>query len=176
MKKVVRKLFFVWNYEKEEMWLNAMSAQGWQLKSVGFARYEFESGEPREFQYRMEFLKWMPKTEQARDYLAFVEDTGAEVVDTYFQWAYYRKPVTAGEFEIFSDKASLIEHYKRLLFIFVPLMLLNIPIQWLSGELVSSGADYLVFVRWTDYVNLAVFLLLAVGVGTLCRRIRAIRR
>jgi hypothetical protein len=32
MKKKVYKLFFVWEYDKEEKWLNKMSAEGWQLR------------------------------------------------------------------------------------------------------------------------------------------------
>jgi hypothetical protein len=31
MKKVIRKKFYIWQYEKEEQWLNEMSAQGWHL-------------------------------------------------------------------------------------------------------------------------------------------------
>ena len=31
----VRKVFMVWDFEKEEAWLNEMAQAGWALESVG---------------------------------------------------------------------------------------------------------------------------------------------
>ncbi len=38
MRKVIHKGFFVWNFDKEERWLNEMAAKGLALISVGFCR------------------------------------------------------------------------------------------------------------------------------------------
>lgn len=35
-KKTVFKLFFVWDFEKEERWLNEMAQEGWVLDNTGF--------------------------------------------------------------------------------------------------------------------------------------------
>jgi hypothetical protein len=34
-------LFWVWDFDKEEKWLNEMAAKGLSLVSVGFYKYEF---------------------------------------------------------------------------------------------------------------------------------------
>ena len=41
--KKVTKWYWVWDYEKEELWLNAMAQEGWALQRVGFATYWFDS-------------------------------------------------------------------------------------------------------------------------------------
>ena len=40
-KKTVFKLFFVWDFEKEERWLNEMAQEGWVLDNTGFSFYTF---------------------------------------------------------------------------------------------------------------------------------------
>lgn len=40
MRKVIRKVFMVWDFDKEEAWLNEMAAKGLSLVSVGWCRYE----------------------------------------------------------------------------------------------------------------------------------------
>ena len=75
MKKIIHRTFFVWNFEREIDWLNDMSRQGWQLCRAGFFVYEFEQGEPGEYQYQLQLLR---KTDP--DYLAFLEETGIQVV------------------------------------------------------------------------------------------------
>ena len=44
--KRVFKIFWMWDYEKEEKWLNDMSHQGWQLQRYTPFVYRFEQGEP----------------------------------------------------------------------------------------------------------------------------------
>lgn len=41
-KKTVFKLFFVWDFEKEERWLNEMAQEGWVLDNTGFSFYTAE--------------------------------------------------------------------------------------------------------------------------------------
>ena len=45
MKKVIYKLFFAWNFEKEEQWLNEMASKGLVLTYAGLGKYEFEECE-----------------------------------------------------------------------------------------------------------------------------------
>ena len=53
MRKIVRKWVWVWEFEKEERWLDEMSNQGWALDKVGFAHYEFVQCEPGEYTTRL---------------------------------------------------------------------------------------------------------------------------
>ena len=48
-KKTVFKLFFVWDFEKEERWLNEMAQEGWVLDNTGFSFYTFVRCEPGEY-------------------------------------------------------------------------------------------------------------------------------
>ena len=128
-RKVIHKVFFVWDWEAEEIWLNRMARKGWHLVKAGFFRYEFEQGEPGAWQYRLQALNSHASTEESQTYLAFVESTGAEVVDTFLYWAYFRQRTELGHFEIFSDADSKIKHLKRIMAVIyavLPIMLLNI--------------------------------------------------
>lgn len=107
-RKTEYRWFWVWDFEKEEEWLNEMAASGWVLADVGFCRYTFERCEPGEYTVRLE--------NHANDesYVDFMRDTGAEPVGRYFQWIYFRKPVELGRFDLFSDIDSRISHLDRI--------------------------------------------------------------
>ena len=106
--KTVHKLFFVWDFEKEERWLNEMALSGWALKSVGWCRYTFEKTEPGEYIIRLEMR---PADE---GYLAFMEETGAEYVGRVIQWIFFRRRASEGAFDLFSDIDSRTEHMDRI--------------------------------------------------------------
>ena len=114
MRQVIHKLFLGWNYEKEEAWLNEMSAKGQHLVSVGLCRYEFEEGEPGEYTYRYELLQNPPPHPEGIEYIQFVEDMGAEHIGSMEGWAYFRKKTSEGEFNLFSDNASLAAYHLRM--------------------------------------------------------------
>ena len=40
--KKLHKVFWVWEYEKEERWLNEMAQEGWALKKASLCTYVFE--------------------------------------------------------------------------------------------------------------------------------------
>ena len=115
MKKTIHKFFSVWEYDKEELWLNEMSANGLLLQSVGFCTYIFEEGEPAKYIYRLELLNPRLNREEKAQYIRFVEDTGAEHIASLFRWVYFRKEDDGSGFEIFSDLASRITHTNRML-------------------------------------------------------------
>ena len=53
-RKIIKKWIWIWEYDKEEQWLNAMAQSGWVLDKVGFCRYEFVPCEPGEYTVRLE--------------------------------------------------------------------------------------------------------------------------
>ena len=71
-KKTVFKLFFVWDFEKEERWLNEMAQEGWVLDNTGFSFYTFVRCEPGEYIIRLEM-------NPSSDYRAFVKEAGCRV-------------------------------------------------------------------------------------------------
>ncbi len=115
MRKVVHKLFWVWDFDKEEKWLNEMAAKGLALTSVGFCRYEFEDCVPGEFKICLEFLQSKFRGVENAKYIEFLEETGAEHVGTSVRWAYFRKRAAEGDFKLFSDNTSRIKHLTRII-------------------------------------------------------------
>lgn len=128
MRKTIRKLFFAWDFDKEERWLNEMAAKGLNLVSVGYCRYDFESGVPGEYGIRLQLLEQHAAHPESEHYIEFLEETGAEHVGTYWRWAYFRKKKEAGGFELFSDNASRIKHLTRIMQLISGLGAMNLSI------------------------------------------------
>lgn len=99
MKKTVYKKFFIWEYDKEEKWLNEMSAKGWQLIKVKLFKYTFEQGTPNEYIYRLELLDKNAKTKESKKYIDFLKETDIETVGTFRNWIYLRKKAADGNFD-----------------------------------------------------------------------------
>ena len=107
-RKIIKKWIWVWDFDKEERWLNTMAQQGWVLDKVGFCRYEFIPCEPGEYTVRLEMR------EHDEAYLGFMAETGAEYVGRVVKWIYFRKKTEDGPFDIFSDVESRIAHLDRI--------------------------------------------------------------
>lgn len=115
MRVKMHKWFWAWSFDKEEQWLNDMSAKGLHLVSVSLGTYLFEEGAPGEYTIRLEMLDNWPGHPESRRYIGFVEDSGAEYLDSILCWAYFRKKTCEGGFDLFSDIDSRIRHLDRLL-------------------------------------------------------------
>ena len=105
---VVHRCFWVWNFEKEERWLNTMAQSGWVLTKVGLCTYHFAPCQPGEYTIRLEMHA------PDRDYLQFMEGIGAEYVGRMVQWVYFRRKAELGQFDLFSDIDSKIGHLKKI--------------------------------------------------------------
>ena len=112
MKQIIRKAY--WNYEKEEKWLNELAAKGLTMTDYSWCRYVLEETPPGEYVYRIELLDHLATHPESRRYIAFIEETGAECVATYLRWVYFRKKTADGPFELYSDNASRLAHYRRV--------------------------------------------------------------
>ena len=107
-RQTIRKWFWDWEFEKEEDWLNGMAQKGWVLESVSFCNYHFIRCEPGEYTVRLE----MHPDDQ--DYIAFMQETGAEYIGRMMAWIYFRKKTADGSFDLFSDIDSRISHLNRI--------------------------------------------------------------
>lgn len=129
MRKTIHRAIFVWNFDKEEKWLNEMAAKGWCLVSVGFCKYEFEECEPGAYKICMQLLNQDITQPESQQYIAFLESTGAEQVGAFQRWVYLRKKAADGEFELFSDYPSRIRHLSRIIHLITTVIGCN----WLIG-------------------------------------------
>ena len=126
MRKVIHKWFWIWDFDKEEKWLNEMAAKGLALTSVGFCRYEFEDCVPGEYKICLEFLENHSRNVENEKYIEFLEETGAEHIGTFIRWAYFRKKTTEENFRLFSDNTSRIKHLTRIISFIAFLLGLNL--------------------------------------------------
>ncbi len=107
-RKTINKWFWVWQFEKEEEWLNEMASNGWVLDEVGFCRYTFTRCAPGEYTVRTEMHSY------DESYIRFMEETGAEYVGRMMTWIYFRKKTEDGVFDLYSDIDSKIAHLDRI--------------------------------------------------------------
>lgn len=139
--KTVSKMFFIWDWEEEERWLNEMAAQGWHFVKYNFPfRYTFEQGEPNAYQYQLQAMEHRIGSHEGQAYLAFLRELNIEMVWSYLFWAYLRKPNDGRPFELFSDVQSKMKHMRR--FACIPLCclcVLCLNLMWGAPILISSG-------------------------------------
>ena len=107
-RNIVKKWFWVWEFEKEEQWLNTMAQSGWVLDKLGLCKYEFVACEPGEYTVRLEMR------DHDQEYIDFIAETGAEYVGRMAKWIYFRKKAADGPFDIFSDIDSRIAHLDKI--------------------------------------------------------------
>ncbi len=107
-RKTVKKWYWVWEFEKEEVWLNTMAQSGWLLDGLGFCKYHFVACEPGTYNIRLEMR------DHDEEYLDFMAETGAEYVGRMAKWIYFRKRVEDGPFDLFSDLDSRLRHLNRI--------------------------------------------------------------
>lgn len=155
MRKTIHKLFWVWEFDKEEKWLNEMAAKGLCLVSVGFCKYEFEDCEPGEYKVCLQLLDKMPRNPESQKYIEFIEATGAEHIGNFTRWAYFRKKSVDGEFELFSDNASRIKYLTGVISFIALITIAN----WIIGI-----NNVLLAITLSSSVNYLGFINLAIGI------------
>ena len=112
MKHIVRKAY--WDFEKEEKWLNDMSAKGMAFTDYSWCRYVFSEAPNNAYTYRIELLENVPTHPESMAYLRILEENGVEFVSSYMRWVYLRKKAADGPFDIYTDIDSKIKHYQRV--------------------------------------------------------------
>ncbi|WP_144510819.1 DUF2812 domain-containing protein [Bacillus sp. FJAT-22090] len=173
MKKV--KYRFYVDYEKEEQWVNEMAQQGWFLETFKFFRFAFVKGEPGTYVYRNEMLKGLSKNDET-NYVEFLKESGIELVSKFGGWAYFRKEASDGPFEIYTDTASKISYYNRILNLFSLLFLFNL-IMGIFNVIVSDSAPYQgKFNLITGIFGLAVSLLILIPIVKVYRRKKVLQQ
>jgi len=76
--------------DKEEEYLNEMSAKGYAMKHYFLGLYHFEECSPGEYTYRIDLINDMTSKERKELY-ELVSDSGGEHVQSWGFWAFFRK-------------------------------------------------------------------------------------
>ena len=118
MRRVVHKLFWIWQLEKEQAWVNEMASHGYSLEHAGRFRFEFDETEPDKYIYKEIFLKGWGEGAENIKYFRFLEEMGIKVVCFLHYpgtcWVYTRalKKDYPDGIELYSDIDSKIEYMK----------------------------------------------------------------
>ncbi|MCI5597636.1 MAG: DUF2812 domain-containing protein [Lachnospiraceae bacterium] len=108
------KLYF--DKDKETKWLNEMANKGWAMTGFFAGFYTFEPCEQGEYTYQIDFgNRFFSVTDDYRDFMA---DAGIEIVQTWGFWVILRKRTAKGDFELYTDVESQIEHYRKIQIMF----------------------------------------------------------
>ena len=158
--KKVRKWFWVWEHEKEELWLNEMALSGWVLEKVGFGVFWFRPCQGGEYTLRLEMRV------KNEDYVNFMNEIGAEYVGRVASWLYFRRRSELGDFRIFSDLDSRIGHLKKIAATLKGVGLANLVL----GLVNSIGADNL------GWINLLAAMLLMYALGRIHGQLDAMEK
>lgn len=161
-----RRLSFAWNYEKDEKWLSDLSAQGLHLTKPGVNRYRFERDPSKRYEYRLDY-QTIRDAKELETYAAFFEDSGWTLVGSIMGWHYYRRPYSGGAAaELYTDRSSLKQLYRRVQFTFgvlaivnVVLMIVNTFNTFRNSDTPVIGELFLVLIS----IQLLATLLLAYG-------------
>jgi len=110
----MKKLKIFLNFEKEEKWLENMSAKGWQLMKQGLF-YTFEPSKPNNANIKIDY-RYFKSENDFLEYRTLFEDSGwKHLAGTKFSGNQYFTQVTEdSDLDIFSDEASRAARYKRL--------------------------------------------------------------
>ena len=166
MRQTIHKIFLVWDFDKEEKWLNEMAAKGLSLVSVGFCKYEFEDSLPGEYKICLQLLDKMPRHPESKKYIDFLETTGAEQVGSFTRWVYFRKKATEGDFELFSDNDSRLKYLSSVIN-FVSLITAG---NWIAG--INNVFIATTFPSPINYVGILNLLIGLVGTWGIIRLMR----
>ena len=168
--KKVRYRFYL-DYEKEEKWINEMAAQGWHLKKFLLGSFTFTKGEPGAYIYRNEFITGKSLKEK-KDYFQFLSDSGITIIHEFGGWVYMKKAAAEGPFELYTDTASKIDYFKRMLNIFLFLFFINVWMGILNISVLAERSISVFLNSGLGILNIAVALLIAIPIIKIIQRKR----
>lgn len=127
---------FFLDFAKEEKWLNEMARNGYELVGVSVV-YTFQRCDPRDILIRVDNRMFRSKGD-FNDYCAMFEDSGWQhIAGTKNSGTqYFRRIAENSDEDIFSDRYSKAERYRRLsrMWIYLALYML-----FLFGVLLATG-------------------------------------
>ena len=108
------RLYF--DKDKETTWINEMAAQGYALTGYCMGFYKFEESEPGKYTYQIDFGDKLFAVDE--NYREFMAENNIEIVSLWGYWIILKKLACDGEFELYTDVDSSIEHYTKILKMF----------------------------------------------------------
>lgn len=108
------RLYF--DKDKETQWLNKMANEGWAMNGFFAGFYRFQPCQKGEYIYQIDFGKEFFSIPE--DYRSFMSEADIEILQSWGYWVFLRKLTSKGDFELYSDVESQMEHYQKILIMF----------------------------------------------------------
>ena len=165
MRRTIYKLFWIWELDREENWINEMAAHGYSLEHAGRISFTFEETEPKKYRYKTVFLKGSSRSAENIKYFRFLEEMGIHVVSqlnypgtccVYLRSLYGDNPEGI---ELYSDIDSKITYLKTTawymvfvsaLTLFGALLNFSVALQPYNGvrilNLITAGLVFAIFI------------------------------
>lgn len=160
------RFFTVFEWEKEQKYLQRQHKKGWRFVKVNFiGLYHFEKCEPEDVVYQLDYNQ--EGIAHKEEYVRMFCDCGWEYLQDYVGYSYFRKTVTDmnGSEEIFCDANSRLDMMKRvlkgrmlpLLSIFFLIILPNIYLQSRYDTLINHILTGFFVAMFVVYLGLFIW-------------------
>lgn len=110
------KWFTIFEYEKEQDYLQDMHKSGWKFVRVtGLGMYHFEKYTPQDMVYHLDYNK--EGRAHKDEYLKMFDDCGWEYIQDHAEYSYFRKAASEGDEsgKIFCDEESRRQMMEQVL-------------------------------------------------------------
>lgn len=174
--KKIRKFFGLADFIEEQEFLEQQHREGWRFISTTGFSYKFESCDPEDVVYQLDFNG---ENKDIESYLQLYADCGWTHMFKYNEWHYFMKTREANEdLTIFSDKESKIEMCKRVLnkhiFMVIPFLIFMIIADYNIYFVPTFGGAQNVARFWAT-VGLCIIISLVLGLVNLFKAMFKLR-
>ncbi len=140
----IYKMWWAWNYEEIENWLEKMEAGGLRLVEtrINGVIFYFEKCKPSNARYCIDY-----QTKLTPDYLSIINDDGWNLYQVGMGWYILRKEYQQDRPELYTDFEALIARNKATLFVILILLMFELLV---LGSLVYNTWKE-PFVGWIAY-------------------------
>lgn len=168
-KKIIKKSFFVHQYEEEEKFLSKMHSEGWAFKSLHMGlptKYEFEKCTPENYIYQLDYIPYDNDTE---DYHKLFSDSGWEEIMSWpaagGKWYYFRRRSDENAVKIYTDAESKLQMVdnlqKKYSFFFIIAIFIEFNAIWSSINLLNREDS-------PFFWNIADIIIILLGIFVIC--------
>jgi hypothetical protein len=151
------KFKLYWDKDAETKWLNEMADEGWAMSGFFAGFYKFEQAENGKWRYQIDFgEKFGSVTE---DYREFMNEAEIEIIQNWGYWIILRKLASKGEFQLYTDVESSIEHYTKILKMFKVVTIIELICFFIEVMAAANGAA----IGWVGACVIAAFILVLIN-------------
>lgn len=122
------RLYF--DKDAEVKWLNEMAANGWAMEHFFAGFYSFDKCAYGKYTYQIDIGNSFFSVND--EYREIMRDAGIEIVQIWGFWIVLRRLASEGNFELYTDIESSIEHYSKIRKLFKIVTVIELILLWIE--------------------------------------------